>query len=380
MRRMIHCGIVVLLGCMLLLALLPPPVHADGGAPNLAYVAGGGPGVSIIDIARQKVTGTFSLAGDPHSVYLSLDGRFLYVTQPMLDQVSVLAAKTGQLICKAHVAGEPSLLSYDQQTNSLFVAGNQAASVSEIDLSNCAILHTISTSGPVYGMTVANLASSTIDNQLWVSNGSEVSVFDTKTRQSEESILVPGGEPRYLSIPAGLWAYVTTQQGRLYGIDLNSHHLLPLLSGGQFGTMDFDENTGEIYVPDSLHQQLDVITPPDTGALTAPREPASVYHLNAAPESVAITSDGQFGFVVLATGEVAMLDLPGRQLLKTLSVGGSPHFIITGLYPPALGTTPQQTSILDNVSTILAILLVLAILAVPLWFILRRSKQRGNIA
>jgi len=33
----------------------PLQVHADGGAPNLAYVAGTPQGVSVIDVAQQKV-------------------------------------------------------------------------------------------------------------------------------------------------------------------------------------------------------------------------------------------------------------------------------------------------------------------------------------
>jgi DNA-binding beta-propeller fold protein YncE len=359
-----------------LLALAPLPAYADGGAPNLAYVAGAGPGIGIIDIAQQKITNTFTLGGNPQTVYLSLDGRFLYVTQPALNQVSALATKTGQSVCKARIAGNPSLLAYDPQTSSLFVAGNGSGSISTIDPANCAVLHTFSAGGPVYGLAVANLASDTQDNQLWVADSAGVEIFDTKTRQREAAIPIPGDEPRYLSIPSGLWVYVTTQQGRLYAIALDTHHLLPLLSGGQFGTMDFDENTGQIYVPDSLHQQLDVITPPGAGALTPPREPALVYHLGAAPRSVAITSDGQWGFIALATGAVAMLDVPGRQIVKTIPVGGSPHFIITGLYPPALGTTPQQASILTTGATILAYLLIVAFLLVPVWFVMRQNRRR----
>src|SRR5690242_6207451 len=97
---------------ILLTLLLPTTQHAyaDGGAPNLAYVAGASKGISVIDIAQQKVTSTFSLNGDPHMVYLSLDGRFLYVAQPTLDRVTLLAAKTGQTVCSANVPGQPTLL------------------------------------------------------------------------------------------------------------------------------------------------------------------------------------------------------------------------------------------------------------------------------
>lgn len=363
----------------MLLAAFPLSAHADGGAPNLAYVAGAGPGISIIDIAQRKVTGTFNLGGNPSSVYLSLDGRFLYVAQPGLNQVSVLAAKDGQLVCSVHVSGSPSLLSFDPQTNSLFVAGNQTTSISNIDLSNCAVLHTFQASAPVYGMAVVNLASGTQNNQLWVSNGSSLTVFDTKTRQALANIALPGNA-RYLSAPSGLWLYVTTQQGGLYAVGLSSHQVLPLLSGGQFGTMDFDETTGQIYVPDSLHRQLDQITPPNPVATSAPREPAHTYALSAAPQSVAITSDGQFGFVALSTGQVVMLDIPGREIVQTINVGGGPRFIITGLYPPALGNNPQQASIIDTVATIGAYALVAVLVLVPAWLVVRQNRKRKKEA
>ncbi len=66
-----------------LLSLCPPPrVHADGGAPNLAYVSGTPSGVSVIDVLQGKVTKLISVTGDPSTILLSLDGRFLFVTQP----------------------------------------------------------------------------------------------------------------------------------------------------------------------------------------------------------------------------------------------------------------------------------------------------------
>ena len=65
---------------LLLVGLFSPPAHADGGAPQLAYVAGAAQGISIIDIARRRVTGTIAVAGNPRTVLLSLDGQTLYVT------------------------------------------------------------------------------------------------------------------------------------------------------------------------------------------------------------------------------------------------------------------------------------------------------------
>lgn len=95
---------------LVLLALQPAPVYADGGAPNLAYIAGAGQGVSVIDIAQQRVLHTFSVAGDPHMLLLSPDGSILYVTQPTLGQVAELAARTGHVLCTISLPGHPSLL------------------------------------------------------------------------------------------------------------------------------------------------------------------------------------------------------------------------------------------------------------------------------
>jgi hypothetical protein len=130
--------------------------------------------------------------------------------------------------------------------------------------------------------------------------------------------------------------------------------------------MDYDAMTGEVYVPDQLHQQLEVLTPLSSGTTRLPTEPNRIIRLQAAPQSVAITSDGQLGFVALAGGTVAMLDLPGRQIVTTLAVSGNPHFIITGLYPPLLGTTPEQAPFADVVNNILSYWPILGLLAIGL--------------
>jgi hypothetical protein len=66
-----------------------------------------------------------------------------------------------------------------------------------------------------------------------------------------------------------------------------------------------------------------------------PTEPNHVITLSVPSQSVAMTSDGNLGFFALTGGNVAMFDIPGKQLSNTCFVGGTPRFIITGLYPPA---------------------------------------------
>src|SRR5437588_2463577 len=86
-----------------------------------------------------------------------------------------------------------------------------------------------------------------------------------------------------------------------------------------------------------------------------------------------MTSDGKLGFVTLAGGKVAMLDVPGRKITNTIAVGGSPHFIITGLYPPILGTTPQEASTWKTIINIAAGFILLVLIAGSI-LLIRRNR------
>ena len=369
------------LALVLLWAFSSPLAHADGGAPNLAYVAGTTQGISIIDIGQEKVTGTFNVGGDPHSVMLSPDGRFLYVAQPTLGRVTMLAARGGASICAANLPGQPALLAYDPTpgANMLYAAGNGASTVSAIDPGNCAITRTFQTSGPVYGLAVAQISlGASNSNQLWVAGTNDVIIFDASGKQLN-TIPLPGG-PQYLTIPQGTMAYVTTRQGSVDAIDIASYKVFPLLSGGKYGPMDYDAITGDVYVPDQQHNQLVVLTPLSSGGNPLPPEPNHTYDLGVAPQSVAITSDGQLSFIALSGGNVAMLDVPGKQIVNTIFVGGNPHFIITGLYPPPIGTTPQQASIWGTVINILAYVFIIVLFIMPLLIFRRYSRPNTSSA
>jgi DNA-binding beta-propeller fold protein YncE len=370
---------LLLFAFFILLFLFPGSqrASADGGAPNLAYVAGTAKGVSVIDIGQQTVTGSITVGGDPKTIFLSLDGRFLYITQPTLGRVSMLAAKTGQTLCSASVRGQPSLLAFDPGLNLLYAAGNGSNIVTALDPGNCAIKKTIKMNGPVYGLAVAIVGSGapgdTI-NQLWVADSTSLNVFEQTGQLA--SIPIPGG-PQYIVIPPGFTAYVTTRLGSVYAVDLSTRKLSsPLMSGGSFGPMDYNAFTSEVYIPDKQNKLIDVLSPIFPGTNKLPHEPGYTIHLGVAPQSIAITSDGQLGFVALEGGNVAMLDIPGKQIVNTIKVGGNPRFIITGLYPPLIGTTPQEASIWGTVINVAAYALVIALLIVPIVLFQRYARSK----
>jgi hypothetical protein len=330
--------------------------HADGGAPQLAYIAGTSQGISVIDIAQRRVTRTITEAGNPHTILLSLDGSALYITQPSLGQVAVIGAKTGKTLCSVSLPGQPSLLALSLDSTVLYAAGQGDTKVQALDPQTCAVKRTFETHEPIYGLAVtastAADATPSTPIQLWITGNTSLTIYDANG-QLLGSVPIAGG-PQDISIPGGFTAYVTTRQGTVVAVDLSSRQVVrTLLSGGQFGPMDYDANTGEVYVPDRQHNQLDVLAPivADTTVIT--QEPARIIHLNSSPQSVAITSDGQLGFVALSNGQVLMLDVPRRSAITSITVGGTPHFIITGLYPPvnSPSTTPQQQAVTTPSST-----------------------------
>lgn len=370
-RRIRTSWFVVLLALsfVLLFFATPTPAMADGGAPNLAYVAGGSQGIGIIDIGQQQVKSPIAIAGDPHMIYLTQDGRYLYVTQPALGQVSMLSAKTNQVLCSARGLERPVLLAYDTVDTVLYVAGTGSGHVYELDAGNCKLLRTLSVQGTVSGLAI-NLQEN--GAQLWVAGSSGLTAFTASGQQFATVSLKEA--PEYITIPPGFTAYVTTQQGSIFAVDMATGRSSRLLTGGTFGPMDYDAMTGDVYAPDRQHQRVDVLAPVSGSRQRA--EPVQTINTDGAPLSIAITSDGAFGFVALANGNVAMLDIPGRQMLNSFHVGGDIHFIITGLYPPTFGTAPGQTAVLDTLVHIAAYIVIFAIFLVPAFFLWRYSKKQ----
>lgn len=385
--RMYCYRFCLLLTLLLFMRLFPTPAYADGGAPQLAYVAGTVRGVSIIDIGRQRVIGTITVDGNPRTILLSPDGHALYVTQPTLGLVTVIATKTGKPLCTALLPGQPSLLALSLDATVLYAAGQGDTKVRALDPVTCAVQRTFDTQEPVYGLAVA--ASTATDatpltpNQLWITGMTALTVFEVNGHLLG-SVKIAGG-PQYISVPGGFTAYVTTRQGTVVAVDLNTRQVIrTLLSGGQFGPMDYDANTGQVYVPDRQHNQLDVLTPITMGTTQTLHEPARIIHLSSSPQSVAITSDGQLGFVALSNGQVVMLDVPGRNVITSIMVGGSPYFIITGLYPPvnSVISTPQQTATplapempISRIFLIVSMVLLGVILLGALWFFWGRYQK-----
>src|SRR6185437_3284590 len=93
----------------------PSVARADGGAPNLVYVAGAGTNggdLVVVDIAKRQVTTHIPIGGGPSAVALSGDSRFAYVTQADANSLAIVDAHDQRVTAHLALGRRPSALIY----------------------------------------------------------------------------------------------------------------------------------------------------------------------------------------------------------------------------------------------------------------------------
>ncbi len=380
--------LVLMLAPLLALAALglAPTARADGGAPNLAYVSGTPAGISIIDLASKQVTGTVAVPGDPRGMVLSLDARFLYAALAGKNGVAVIDTLSKQVTTTYPTGPGPTSLTIDLVDPShLWVANTGGNTVTVLNPDSGKKLATIPTgqrptsvaiAGPTTGINETDGTS-----EVLVANQGDktISVIGSESYTVLATVQLPEA-PLWITVPGiGGTAYISTDQGHIYGLTLGSHQLFgPLFSGQSFHLMDYDALSGDIYVPDSRANLLNVLRPANSGLqppAKLPSQPARpAYAIDGAPWAVAITSDGSLGMVIQhQSGDVTMLDVQGHKQITTIHVGGTPQAVLAGPYPPLVSRQNSQITLII-VYVVLGILLFGGIAWLVWW--LRRQERR----
>jgi YVTN family beta-propeller protein len=407
---LVRLALILVLGGLLMCGALAgaPVARGDGGAPNLAYVVGGGSGgndLTIVDVSKRQVTGHVQLRGAPSAVVLSFDARSAYVAEPGANAVAIVDTHALTVAATIPAGSVPSALAlgYSRGTVALFVAASGSNAVQILDLSKRRVVSTIAVGTHPSSVALAAPGSGIVtsdinDEELYVANIGDdtVSVISTNQQKVIATIPVPGG-PLGVVVPAtGGVAYVGTRSGTILALSLAHHTLLGavirLPDGHTPGQMDYNAVTGEIYVPDPAGNQVYVLRPVSAGVpgqpFEAPAEPARTLPVAGGPAAVAITFDGALGFVAARdAGRVEMLDVAAHRSLASIAVGGSPRAIITGPYPPpesgagniAVG---DVIGLLAAVIAVVVAVLAVGALAVVAWraWRSRRSAPKGPVS
>lgn len=388
----IRLALALVLAPLLALAIVAaggaPLARADGGAPNLVYVSGTKDGVSVIDIASQRVTATIPLDGDPRGMVLSTDSRFLYVALAGKNSVAVIDALAKQVVNTYPVGPGPQSLLLDLVDPShLWVANSGGSTVTVLNPDSGKQVATIpvglhpasvNIAGPTSGITETDGSSEVlVANQ----DASSLSVIGSESFKVLTVVPLPNGDnPLWVTVPAfGGTAYVTTKQGHVYGFTLASHQFFgPIFTGQALHGMDYDAITGEVYVPDSQTNLINVLRPVATGQTaptTLPSQPVRTLALSGGPAYVAITSDGTLGLVGQQnSGDVTFLEVPApHKVLGTVHVGGTPQFVLAGPFPPLVNR--QSAQIILIVIYVLAGVLLVGGIGWLVWW-MRKQERR----
>lgn len=373
------------LACVALGAV--PNARADGGAPNLAYVSGTKDGVSVIDIASQSISATIKVAGDPRGMVLSADSRYLYVAQAQKNSIAVVDAHAHQVINTLTVGAGPTAVMLDLISSShLWVANTGGDTVTVLDPDAGKTLATVPVGLHPTSIAIASPTSGITEpdgtSEVLVANhdGQSVSVIGSESFQVITTVPLPNQErPIGVTVPGtGGTAYVSTDQGNVYGLTLVSHQFFgPIFSGQQLHFMDYDATNGEVYVPDSAANVVNVLRPVFSGRnppSKLPNEPARTLQIAGGPVSVAITNDGTLGLVAQQeTGDVTMLDVPGHKAVLKIHVGGAPQFLITGPFPPLVNR--QSAQIIVIMLYIVGGLLLVGAIGGFIWWSRRQERR-----
>lgn len=388
-RMRLLLAVVALSAAFAWSVILPGTARADGGAPNLAYVAGGGTGgedLVVIDIGNRAVTWRATIGGDPASALLSTDGRFAYVDEASKNVVAIVDARAHTVAASLPVGAAPAGMALDlsRNPNLVYVANSGSNTLTMLNPDARTVVATITVGQHPAGVAVALAGSGIVnsdpnDAEIYVANSGDntVSVISAEHRTLLATIPVPGGPLNVVVPVAGGIAYVGTKAGTVVAIDLGTHKVLGTLlqRNGPIGAMDYDAVTGQVYAPVASANAVEVLRPAspagDGGAPSLPTEPLRTLPFAGGPDAVAITFDGAYGFVAeRSTGRVTMLDTSAHTTLATIDVGGMPRGIITGSYPPVLDRTTA------TVVAVIVTILLLGALAAGVVVVIRGSRKQ----
>lgn len=396
-RLMWTARVAVLLGLVaqaLSAITVAPGVLADGGAPNLAYIVEAGPasGVAIMDIAQRRLVGHVAINGDPRSVILGADSRFVYVSEAANDRIAVVDANTRRVVAAIPAGRGPGPLAYSAVTGNLLVADTTGDTVTIINVVERRVIATVPVGNHPSGIGVAEPGSgitATVGDEAYVANMGDntVSVINVAKRKVVAVVSAPGG-PLAITVPAnGGVGYVATRAGTVLAIGLADHRLLGILlrtTSGKLGIMDYDAVTGAVYVPDAganVVYELRPATAAGAGTSVAlPAEPVRALPFSGGPVAVAITFEGAYGFVAEGdSARVQMFDPAAREVIATLNVGGAPRAIVTAPYPAAPVPTTRASAGPPTWLWIALAVVVLALLAAGGYVIRGRLAGVGAV-
>ena len=299
--------------------------------------------LSVIDGATQSVVATVPLGKRPRGIKLSPDGRWLYVAlsgspsaPPGVERASLPPADraadgigeidtTTFAVKRIIPAGDdPEQVELNADGTRLYVANEESAQVSVVDVPSGRVIATIKVGDEPEGVTLRP------DGRvLYVTSEANGSVFaiDTTTNAVLKEIGV-GHRPRSIVfLPDGSRAFVTLENdGALAVIDGRKHTFFQVINlDGPVDTpptrpmgLAIHPDGSAVYATTGSVGSLFVVDP-RRGLAT------NSVPVGARPWGVAVTPDGRFAYTANGpSNDIALVDIGTREVVKRIPVGDRP--------------------------------------------------------
>ena len=324
----------------------PTPSPAAPAAPPAVrvFVTNEASGdLTVIDAATQTVIATAPLGKRPRGIQPAPDGKSLFValsgspnagpgvdpkTLPPPDRnadgIGEIDADTYNVKRVIHAGNDPEQLAVSADGTHLYVANEDAAQVSVVEIASGNVIATVKTGEEPEGVTIRP------DGKfVYVTSEDDGAVFaiDTATNKAVKRIPV-GHRPRSIGfLPDSSRAYVSLENdGAIAVIDARAHKFLRLIElKGQGNTpkprpmgIAVHPDGSILYVTSGSFGHLFFVDP-KTNAQTGSIE------VGQRPWGVALLKDGKTAFTANGpSNDVSVIDLTGRTVTKKVAAGQRP--------------------------------------------------------
>jgi YVTN family beta-propeller protein len=198
--------------------------------------------ISVIDTKRGEVVSTLTMDWkSPAHIDFSRKGDFVYVSNVMSNEVTILETSNGAVRWRIPVGNIPNETEPSKDGERLYVANVGDGTVSVIDLEEGKVTGVIEAGKGTHGLAV-----SSDDRYLWTANrtSGDVYVIEAESGSVVERISL-GGSPNHISLsPDGKSMYVTNLEfGEVSVIDSATYQVVKVIPTGKephemvFGTL-----------------------------------------------------------------------------------------------------------------------------------------------
>jgi PQQ-dependent catabolism-associated beta-propeller protein len=330
-----------------LVACNQPPA-APPLPPLRVYVTNEASGdVSVIDPATGTVVATVKVGKRPRGIKVSPDGKSLYMalsgspnagpgvdekTLPPPDRsadgIGEMDTATNQLKRIIHAGNDPEQLAVSADGTRMYVANEDAAEVSVVDLKSGTVIATAKTGDEPEGVAIRP------DGKVVyvTSEGDgDVAALDTATNTVLKRIPV-GHRPRGIGfLPDGSRAFVTLENdGAIAVIDSVRHEFLQTIQLGDAGATPRPRPMGIAVRPDG---SMIYVTTGSFGRLffidPAKNQPSGSIPVGQRPWGVGLMPDGRTLYTANGpSNDVSVVDVMTEQVVKKIPVGQRPWGVV----------------------------------------------------